>query len=727
LTGVGRPDRHQPALHLHLDFANVSVGRDFNLVLPSGAGQQEREEERATLSGLMARVRAAWIDGVLHELVPAGVPILLETGLDRGRILNAGNGTGTIVETAVARVGISEAFDLAGGALLILGEPGSGKTVALLDLARTLMERAETDAAQPVPVVFSLASWGRHRLPLAEWMTGQLSEFYKMPRRQGRMWLRDRRLIPLLDGLDEVDPLAREACVRAINDFAARGAPGMAVSCRVHAYDALPSMLRLNAAVRIRPLAPARILEHVAAAGAEFNALHDALRDDPALLDLARTPLMLRVMMSAYRGISEVDLVRDDLLTAGNRRRHVFDTFMNRAFREAVPESGEAEAQPPFDEDSVIDHMAWLAAGMERHDAAVFLVERLQPDWLAGARRQWGYVLLSRVAGGLALGLILGIILEMVFVFVGGGYLSAPGDAAATLLFGTVFGLAGGLVAGIADGLRLRPGSDRPAPPGAAQRAVYIIGFAALGTLLFAAMTGGRYLLAGAAFGLLWGRLFRLFYGAPRSRTGLGDDIRTVETLVFSLQTARRRAKRFALHGLVAGFAAGVLSLLAATPDPITAVITVLLPVLAGSLAGAVIGGTLGGLGHGYVDWRSRPNEGVMLSMRNMVLGAGVAATASAIILVPLTGLFLASPWGWALGAAFSLFVGLVAMLWYGGMDVIRHYLLRLLLATDRPRTVRIVPVLEYAVRLGILQRAGGGYLFIHRLLREYFDESDPA
>ena len=45
------------------------------------------------------------------------------------------------------------------GLLLILGEPGSGKTTTLLDLARTLLDRAENDIKERVPIVLNLSSW----------------------------------------------------------------------------------------------------------------------------------------------------------------------------------------------------------------------------------------------------------------------------------------------------------------------------------------------------------------------------------------------------------------------------------------------------------------------------------------------------------------------------------------------------------------------------------------
>ena len=54
---------------------------------------------------------------------------------------------------------IVDVFDEVKGALLILGEPGSGKTTTLLELARDLIARAEKDSTLPVPVVFNLSSW----------------------------------------------------------------------------------------------------------------------------------------------------------------------------------------------------------------------------------------------------------------------------------------------------------------------------------------------------------------------------------------------------------------------------------------------------------------------------------------------------------------------------------------------------------------------------------------
>jgi predicted NACHT family NTPase len=50
---------------------------------------------------------------------------------------------------------ISHVFDEAGKALLILGEPGAGKTTLRLELTRELLDRAAQDERHLIPVVFN--------------------------------------------------------------------------------------------------------------------------------------------------------------------------------------------------------------------------------------------------------------------------------------------------------------------------------------------------------------------------------------------------------------------------------------------------------------------------------------------------------------------------------------------------------------------------------------------
>ena len=82
---------------------------------------------------------------------------------------------------------VTTIFD-ATGLLLILGEPGSGKTTTLLELASDLIGRAKANAKERVPVVLNLSSW-KKKQPLEEWMGRELSEKYRVPVKLARSYL----------------------------------------------------------------------------------------------------------------------------------------------------------------------------------------------------------------------------------------------------------------------------------------------------------------------------------------------------------------------------------------------------------------------------------------------------------------------------------------------------------------------------------------------------------
>src|SRR6266571_4063512 len=103
---------------------------------------------------------------------------------------------------------IREVYEWAQQELLILGEPGSGKSTLLLELAHHLVQRAEEDAVQPLPIVLPLSSWAVDRSPLQEWLAEQVTLLYDVPRSLSRQWVQAEQVLPLLDGLDEMEESA---------------------------------------------------------------------------------------------------------------------------------------------------------------------------------------------------------------------------------------------------------------------------------------------------------------------------------------------------------------------------------------------------------------------------------------------------------------------------------------------------------------------------------------
>ena len=215
----------------------------------------------------------------------------------------------------------------------MLGDPGTGKTVALLEVAQDLLTKQEADPMLPVPVVFNLSSWAARKGSLADWMATELTAKYQVPKAKASEWLGAGALFPLLDGLDEVAAAARAECMDAINSWLETAFCGVVVCCRFKEYNELPSRLNLNAAVRIQAFTREQVLTFVQEAGPRLAALRTLLERDSGLLLDARTPLMLTLMVCAFRDAQETEFVAEQNLAA--RRRQVMDAYVNREMTRA--------------------------------------------------------------------------------------------------------------------------------------------------------------------------------------------------------------------------------------------------------------------------------------------------------------------------------------------------------------------------------------------------------
>jgi hypothetical protein len=55
------------------------------------------------------------------------------------------------------------------------------------------------------------------------------------------------------------------------------------------------------------------------------------------------------------------------------------------------------------------------------------------------------------------------------------------------------------------------------------------------------------------------------------------------------------------------------------------------------------------------------------------------------------------------------------------GSAVINHYALRLILWINRYTPFNFIKFLDHCAKLILLKKVGGGYIFIHRMLLDYF------
>jgi hypothetical protein len=151
-------------------------------------------------------------------------------------------------------------------------------------------------------------------------------------------------------------------------------------------------------------------------------------------------------------------------------------------------------------------------------------------------------------------------------------------------------------------------------------------------------------------------------------------------------------------------------------------------------LVGGLFGGLIGGLDPVSVENKTVPNQGIRQSAQNaIVIGLVFGLTAGLIVgLVGALGTWLVrgQDAGLTVGVVGGLYAGLIVGLIFGlsaglltggGRPIILHFSLRYVLWRSGYMPWRYARFLDYAAERILLRKVGGGYIFVHRLLQEYF------
>jgi NACHT domain len=339
--------------HHHLDGGTVGVILSVSLGLPAlwlaavgylaaGRSAQASELTMAQVADqLAAGVRAQWeAEASMRGLNrPYPLPVSWavadpDLAVEWGSLVNlASSGAGRRVPPAEAWA--AGPADLAGngdelvdvldrvptGRMVVLGEPGAGKTMLMIRLVLDLI--GHRSDGEPVPILVSMASWDPVGQDLREWLAAQLGRDHpalsgppppgRMERTQAEALLADYLILPVLDGLDEIPEQIRGPAIGKIND-ALRPGERLVVTCRSEQYrDAIRPEggrelrpVEAAAAIELCPLDLAAAREYLSygAPGPEARARWDRLfhrlgRKAP-VREAFTTPLMVSLANTVY-------------------------------------------------------------------------------------------------------------------------------------------------------------------------------------------------------------------------------------------------------------------------------------------------------------------------------------------------------------------------------------------------------------------------------------------
>jgi DNA polymerase III delta prime subunit len=593
------------------------------------------QQEYRNRQALLAKVKNFWIKGVLEKSLYNQV--LIELGFEeRFDALNSSwnlelETVGEGQESLPEGTKVISIFDQLGEGrtLLILGEPGAGKTTTLLELTRDLITRAEMSPDYRIPVVLNLSSWLGKRQTIGDWLVEELNSKYQVPKEIGKDWVKKQELLLLLDGLDEVKAEHRESCVAALNDFHQNYAPEMVVCSRLQDYSALSNRLNFQSAVYLRSLTPEQARHYLDSLRADLRGLRALIEGDTALQELAKSPLMLNIMVLAYEGVALENLPKTEVVE--ERRKQLFDAYIERMFRHPT----RFKLKQRYSKAQTKRWLAWLAQRMVQESQTVFFIERMQPMWLQTNGRRILYRLGSFVIGGL----ISGLIFELINLLMFGLFRELMFESFHALMFGSFRGL-----------------------------------------------------FIGMCFWLIaaWGKA----------------EIKTVETLKWSWKKVK--------NGLIGGLIFGLIFGLIIT---VTQVSGSAFFGLTGVLSFWLISGMKGSV----IATKTIPNQGIYRTARNAGIMGLIIGLMFGLMFGLMSGLMSGLSEGLMLGLMYGLMYGLIALILGGGYACFQHFSLRLILYRDGYIAWNYARFLDYASDHIFLQKVGGGYIFIHRLLLEHF------
>jgi len=235
--------------------------------------------------------------------------------------------------------------------LVVLGEPGAGKSMLAIHLTLQLVARRRADG--PVAVLLTAAAWNPAQ-PLDDWVADQLialdhrlAKAVPGPDAVRRSLARDLvaagSILPVLDGLDELDEQVQRAALIGISAAAAAGRE-FVVTCRTEPYEAAVRVcgaIPAAAVVELQPIPAAEAAQHLADSAATGDrrwspvVAHLRRESTAPLAQALSTPLMIWLARMVYqdpaRGPGEL-LTADWATSRQGIEEHLLDYLIPAAY-----------------------------------------------------------------------------------------------------------------------------------------------------------------------------------------------------------------------------------------------------------------------------------------------------------------------------------------------------------------------------------------------------------
>lgn len=273
-----------------------------------------------------------------------------------------------------------EAFTHHNGRLLLLGNPGAGKTTTLMAFARDAVARRLEDSSAPLPMLALISTWDADRQSsLLDWLQASIPA---LPRERMAHEITDGKALLLLDGLDELGSERRkldketglthsyDPRTRFMRVIPPNGQ--VLISCRVRDYAAIGAKLNLEGAVTLQPLDDPQMKHYLRA----VPELWQILENDDELREVARTPLLLSLFTFAFMGEAAGDLAA---MGKGELRDNIFETYIEKRYQHEKQKLHSNMTFPLDDLKTILGTLAMVNVGSRFSRENIFSLPDFSP------------------------------------------------------------------------------------------------------------------------------------------------------------------------------------------------------------------------------------------------------------------------------------------------------------------------------------------------------------
>ncbi|MEQ9299943.1 MAG: glycerophosphodiester phosphodiesterase family protein [Cyclobacteriaceae bacterium] len=616
---------------------------------------------------------------------------------------------------------------------VIVGEAGVGKTSSFYQYILDIIDDRSSLEKEPIPVYLPLDNWSSE-IGFNDWVASTISKLYGIEKQLANLLIEGSHLILFLDGLDQMAEASRKLVFMDLLEFTKLSGT-VALTSRSNGLlgfnsDQNGEIIGFNSFLseyKLLPLRSEQVLKIVKNLDSRTD-IEKVITASPMLKSFIRYPMALFLFSKV-----SVELNNEEIrsLEKGND----LDTFSKLWKKyDHLQFSGNNTATPQL-RYTADKCRSWLKR-MSLGSSDQFFIEALQPSYITRRSDKFLYYLTSRVISTLVLSIAIGFFLSAPFEYFGSGIvMGLTVTMVHILIIKYHFTKRLSALPYKLDHLTINFFYGIPV----AMSLILYFGFSTP-RLEDGMLLNGLFAPTQGNIGIFMSLFAGTVYGQRAIWQNLDLDIKPVENIVYDW-------KQFFKFGAIGGISVGLILMLAVifidqffrssafaiwiNGNSYNLDIRIF-AFIAGLICGFPLIGMIGSFRRNtLIDFKEKqksnikPNHGIKYSLINAIKAGTIASFFLCIAFGSFFGFMSGEFTNLIKGVKAGFGGGLLVFLWFGGLEVVQHYTLRLIIFLRGYGPWSFSAFFLDLSKARFIKSVGASFSFIHPTIKGYFVQTD--